>query len=73
MKKIGGYAVFLGILLIVLPFVGLELKFFSLIDGLGETTAWIIKLGLIIIGAILFILSKSSVDEEVEITEKSAE
>jgi len=73
MKKIGGYMAVAGILLIVLPYLGLTIRFLGWIDELGATPAWAIKIGLIVIGAVLFFIGKPSVEEDVETTEESAE
>ncbi|WP_040756473.1 hypothetical protein [Winogradskyella psychrotolerans] len=58
MKRIGAYLALAGILLIVLPYFNLTIMFLSQIDELGENTALAIKIGLIIIGVILFFMDK---------------
>ena len=58
MRKIGIYAIIIGLALIILPYFGLTLKLFGMIDELGETPAWAIKIGLIILGAVLFFVGK---------------
>lgn len=63
MRKIGVYAIIIGLALIVLPYFGLTLKLFGMIDELGETTAWAIKIGLTVIGLAIFFMSKPAVDE----------
>ena len=60
MKKIGGYLAIIGIATIVLPFLNLQLRFLGWIDNWGETVAWGIKIGLIVIGAVLFFMGGSS-------------
>lgn len=66
MKKIGGYVAIAGILLIVLPFFGLTIKFLGWIDELGTTPAWAIKIGLVVVGAIMFFTGKSDDTETTE-------
>ena len=56
MKRLGSYMAIAGILLIVLPYFGFTIMFLGKIDELGETTAWSIKIGLIVIGAVLFFM-----------------
>ncbi|RNC85139.1 MAG: hypothetical protein ED556_11275 [Winogradskyella sp.] len=70
MRKIGTYAALIGLALIILPYFGLTLKLFGMIDELGETPAWAIKIGLIVIGVVLFILGKPSEEEVPNTAEK---
>lgn len=72
MRKVGVYAMLIGIALIVLPYFGLTLKLFGKIDELGETTAWAIKIGLIVVGAVLFFLGKPKPADD-EVTNNAAE
>lgn len=67
MKKIGGYLAIIGIALIVLPYFGLTIMFLGKIDELGVTTAWAIKIGLIVIGAALYFMGKSGESEKTEL------
>lgn len=60
MRRIGSYLAIAGVLLIVLPYFNLTIMFLGKIDELGVTTAWAIKLGLIVLGAILFFMGKTS-------------
>lgn len=62
MKKIGGYLAVAGILLTVLPYFGLTLRFLSWIDNWGETVSWAIKIGLIVVGAIMFFIGENTTD-----------
>lgn len=50
--------VLVGIFAIVLNFVGRVPKLLVWIYSWGETTAWIIKVGLIVIGATLYFIGK---------------
>ncbi|WP_299275747.1 hypothetical protein [uncultured Psychroserpens sp.] len=60
MKKIGMYIALFGVLAIVLPFFELQLRLLSWIDNWGETTSWIIKIGLIVVGGILFFMASKN-------------
>lgn len=73
MRKVGTYMAIAGILLIVLPFFGLTLKLLRWVDELGETAAWAIKIGLIVVGAVLFFLDKPAEEENTDTVEESAE
>ena len=66
MKKIGGYLIFFGLFAIVLDFFGRVPKILMWIYEWGEITAWSIKIGLVVVGAVLFFLGKSKEDEVVE-------
>lgn len=72
MRKIGIYAMLIGLALIVLPYFGFTLRLFGMIDELGETPAWAIKIGLILVGGILFLIGKPEV-EDTQTKEESAE
>ncbi|WP_299106496.1 hypothetical protein [uncultured Winogradskyella sp.] len=63
MKKIGGYLAVVGIALIVLPYLGLTIRFLGWIDELGTLPAWAIKIGLVVVGAVLFFMGKPEVEE----------
>lgn len=63
MRKLGVYVMIIGIALIILPYFDLTIKFFGEIDKLGPTTALAVKLGLILIGAVLFFIGKPSKQE----------
>ena len=58
MKRLGSIMVLVGIFAIVLNFVGRVPKLLVWIYSWGETTAWIIKVGLIVIGATLYFIGK---------------
>lgn len=63
MRKIGSYMAIIGIALIVLPFIGLTIVFTDWIYNWGETPAWAIKIGLIVVGGVLFFMGKPSEEE----------
>ncbi|ARV10267.1 hypothetical protein BTO05_11690 [Winogradskyella sp. PC-19] len=73
MRKVGTYMAIAGLLLIVLPFFGLTLRLLGWIDELGETAAWAIKIGLIVVGAVLFFLDKPTEEENSDTIEEPAE
>lgn len=50
------YVAIFGALSIILPFFNLQLKILTWIDNWGETTSWAIKIGLIVVGAALFLM-----------------
>lgn len=56
MRKIGSYMVFFGLFAIVLNFIDRVPTILMWIYSWGDTTAWIIKIALVVVGAILFIM-----------------
>ncbi len=66
MRKIGVYAMIIGLALIILPYIGLTIRFLGWIDELEPAVAWSIKLGLILVGAIMFFMGRP-VTEETEL------
>lgn len=73
MRKIGIYAVLIGLALLILPYFGLTLRLFEVVDELGETPALLVKTGLIVVGGILFFVGKPSEEEVAETIEEPAE
>ena len=71
MRKIGSYLAIIGIALIVLPYIGLTIVFTDWIYDWGETVAWAIKIGLIVLGAVLFFIGKPEA-EEMELPEDNS-
>ena len=63
MKKIGGYMAFFGLFAIVLNFVDRVPTILMWIYNWGDTPAWIIKIGLVAVGAALYFMGKSEVEE----------
>lgn len=57
MSKIGSFIFIIGVLAIVLDFLGRVPKVLFWIYSWGETTAWIIKIALVVVGAGIFLLS----------------
>jgi hypothetical protein len=71
MKKFGLYIAIFGLASILLPFFNLQLTILSWVDNWGETVSWAIKIGLIVIGAVLFFLGKPET-EEMELPEDNS-
>jgi len=68
MSKLGGYLALFGIVSIILSFFNYNLKILMWIDNWGATTGWIIRGGLIVLGAVLFFIGGNSTEEdEVEV------
>ncbi len=66
MKKIGSYMVFFGLFAIVLNFIDRVPTILMWIYNWGDTPAWIIKIGLVVVGAILFLMGGKSEGTETE-------
>lgn len=64
MKKIGGYMIFFGLFAIILNFFDRVPTILMWIYSWGETAAWAIKIGLIVLGAVLFFMGKSPEESE---------
>lgn len=54
MKRVGMYMAIFGLLAIVLDFLDRVPSILMWIYNWGETTAWIIKIGLVVVGAFLY-------------------
>jgi hypothetical protein len=59
MKKWGGYMFFFGIGSIILQFVGMEFIILAWIDFWGPVVGWIIRIGLAVGGAVLWLIGKA--------------
>ncbi len=57
MRSIGMYMAIAGIASIVLHFLGRNLTLLMWIDMWGETMGWVIRGGLIVVGAAIFFMS----------------
>ena len=64
MRKFGIYFAIFGVASIILPYFNLQLKILMWVDEWGETVSWAIKIGLIVIGAVLFFLGKPEEDTD---------
>lgn len=56
MKQLGGFLVLIGLAAIVLNFMNFVPKILFWIYQWGEGTAWAIKIGLVVVGALLYIV-----------------
>ncbi len=65
MKKCGGYMFFFGIGSIILSFIGMQFIILAWIDWWGPTVGWIIRIGLIVVGAALWLAGKAREKEVV--------
>ena len=63
MKKIGSYMAIVGIAAIVMNFMNLVPRILMWIYAWGETTAWIIKIGLVVVGAVLYFMGNKEKTE----------
>lgn len=63
MRKIGSYMAFFGIFAVIMGFMNRVPSLLMWIYNWGETTAWIIKIGLIVVGGALFFFGGGSSDE----------
>lgn len=69
-KKIGLYMAIFGALSIVLYFINYNLRILLWIDNWGDTIGWVIRIGLVVVGALLyFIIGK---EETTEVKEEKA-
>ncbi len=57
MKSIGSFMAIAGLISIALFFFGYELKILMWIDNWGETVGWLIRGGLVVIGAAIWFFS----------------
>ncbi len=59
MRNIGLYIAIFGIASIVLSFMDMNLKILKWVDNWGETTGWIIRIGLVVVGGIIALIGHS--------------
>ena len=59
MKRVGGIMFFFGIGSIVLYFLNMQFILLAWIDLFGETAAWAIRIGLAVVGGILWLKGRS--------------
>lgn len=65
LKKVGSYMALLGIFAIVLNFLDRVPRLLMWIYMWGDTVAWAIKIGLVVVGGALFFFTKSEEAEPV--------
>ncbi|PWG06455.1 hypothetical protein [Polaribacter aquimarinus] len=73
MKKVGSYMAIFGLLAIVLNFVDRVPTLLMWIYNWGDTTAWVIKIGLVVVGAVLYFMGGASASSEEEAKEEITE
>ncbi len=66
MKTIGMYLAIFGIGSIILSFFEMQFKLLIWIDSWGETTGWAIRIGMVVVGIVLFFVGKSKESEAPE-------
>jgi hypothetical protein len=70
--KVGSYAAIFGIASTVMSFFDYNIRLLIWIDMWGETTGWIIRAGMIIIGGLLwFKFGRDAGDETEQITNEA--
>ncbi|UYZ58424.1 hypothetical protein [Hymenobacter latericus] len=55
MKELGIGLFLVGLVSLVLPFVGMKFMFLGWIEQWGETTAWLIRGGVTLLGLVLWL------------------
>ncbi|MBV7532138.1 hypothetical protein [Chitinophaga sp. sic0106] len=63
MQRIGSFLVIIGLLSIVAGFFNHVPKILMWIYKWGEPTAWAIKIGLIVVGAVVYLMSAKGSEE----------
>lgn len=63
MRKVGGYMIFFGLFAIVLDYIERVPTILMWIYEWGDTIAWVIKIGLVAIGAVLYFMGTSKTEE----------
>jgi hypothetical protein len=56
MKSLGGFLALAGVMSIVLNFIGYNLKILMWIDNWGVPAGWGIRVGLIVVGALVYLI-----------------
>jgi len=69
MKKIGSFMAMAGLFAIVLNFLDRVPTILAWIYNWGDTTAWVIKIALVVVGGVLYFMGNDENDEEVSATE----
>lgn len=68
MKKIGSFMALLGIAAIVMNYLDRVPRLLMWIYNWGDNAAWVIKIGLVVVGGALYFLAPKEV-EEVQVSE----
>lgn len=66
-NKLAGLAAILGVLAIILNFLDRVPLILAWIYHWGDSTAWIIKIGLIVIGGIVWFVTRPRMEDEMEV------
>jgi len=64
-SNLGGGIAFLGVLSFVLHLFGRDLKAFEMVDHWGPETGFAIRIGMIVVGIIIFFLAKKMAKKKV--------
>jgi hypothetical protein len=64
MRKLGGYLFIFGLGSIVLHFANMEFIILAWIDLWGESAAWAIRIGMTVIGGVLWLIGSRSSEPE---------
>jgi hypothetical protein len=62
MRSLGGLLVFLGVGSFIINMIGMEFILLAWVDYWGQTTGWIIRGAMILVGIGLLVLSRGSDD-----------
>ena len=54
LSSVGAFIALIGVISIILYFIGYNLRYLMWIDNWGPTTGWIIRGALVVVGGILF-------------------
>ncbi|WP_395063447.1 hypothetical protein [Flavobacterium sp.] len=63
MKKIGSFMAVIGILAVVMNYLGRVPTLLMWIYNWGDTVAWAIKIGLIVVGGALYFFAPKEIEE----------
>jgi hypothetical protein len=63
MSSIGAFLVFAGVVSSLLQLVGYELRILMVLNEAGPVVAWGVRLGLIALGAVLFLMAPKKAAE----------
>ncbi len=66
MRTIGTYLAIFGIGSIILYFMNMQFSILMWIDNWGESVGWGIRIGMVVLGAILFFVGKAPEEEAPE-------
>ena len=64
MASLGAFLVIAGVVSIVLSFFNYNLRILMWIDRWGPTAGWIIRIALVVAGALLFFIGRASSKQE---------